>query len=83
MPIKIDDAISTSYDVTNSFYGRQWKQFSAYFLLATFRCHSFNAVTVLKGGGGRICPSPPRFEKEKTNPRLNRVNPFSLKGRSR
>ena len=54
--LKNDDVISTSCDAINPFRRRQKKQFSTNYIPTKYRCHSFNALEVLRGwerrGGG-------------------------------
>ena len=61
---KNDNIIPVSYDVISPFCGRQRKQFPMYYLPTKSHCHSFNALEVLKGGGGGQNLPPPRLRDE-------------------
>ena len=67
----------TSYDVINSFCGRQRTQFLTY-LPTKFNCQSFTALDLLKGADSTPLPPPPhqvtgRSGGEKM-PRIKRVH---------
>ena len=66
-PLKNDNIISMSCDVT--LCRRQKKQFSIYCLPTKFHCCGFNALEVLKegGGGSHCCPQTQERKKSRAN----------------
>ena len=65
------DVNVTSYGVISLCCGPQRRHFWMYYLLSKFRCDSFNILRVMRWGPNQ--PPPPRSQKTKKKPGLNRV----------